>query len=94
MRYDNVTVDYITYHDIISKIFCVFNFWTDGDCEIPEQFQGDFFSMERGHDVNTIITYNSLRNHLFDGICIDRRDDNSSYDAYGNHDSKLMFREV
>ena len=49
--------------------------------------------MERGDDVNTIINEISIENKYFDGTCISRWDDNSTMDAKGHHDSKILFFE-
>ncbi len=59
--------------------------------EVPQQFQGDFFSMERGDDVNTLINDVRFENRYFQGNCYRRWDDNTTMDADGNHDSKLVF---
>ena len=70
-------------------------------CLIPEQFQGDFFSLIEGmdgQDFFTLISNAELKEYkthkgqlIFDASCIERWDDNYSYDADGNHNSKILF---
>ena len=47
--------------------------------------------MERGDDLNTLINEDSLNNERFEGQCLDREDDNSTVDANGNFDSRILF---
>ena len=60
-------------------------------CENPNFLQGDWFSMERGDDVETLINDDTFVNKFFDGYCVERWDDNSTLDAGGNHDSKMLY---
>ncbi|KAK2170127.1 hypothetical protein LSH36_4g10029 [Paralvinella palmiformis] len=60
-------------------------------CINPTFLRGDWFSMERGADVNTLINDDKLTNKYFSGSCFDRWDDNSTLDANGNHDSKILY---
>ena len=54
---------------------------------------GDWFSMERGDDLDTLINNRILSNKFFEGDCIDRLDINGTVDANGNFDSKILFRD-
>ncbi|ELT96302.1 hypothetical protein CAPTEDRAFT_221016 [Capitella teleta] len=72
------------------KSNCIF---PDGSCEMPSSYQGDWFSMERGDDLNTLINPNFLTNIFFEGKCIDRKDHNDTMDANGNFDSHILLRD-
>jgi hypothetical protein len=63
-------------------------------CVVPVHFQGDWFSMERGADVDTLINTNTFTNRYFEGYCYQRHDDNTTLDADGNHDSFILFHSV
>ena len=52
--------------------------------------------MERGENVDTLIEDKTLEARklgltVFEGTCFERWDDNTTYDADGNHDSKILF---
>ncbi len=60
-------------------------------CDVPLQFQGNFFSIETGSDTDTLINVKILEHQRFKGECMVRWDDNSTIDAEGRHDSKIVF---
>ena len=75
------------------------NYEPDGQCLIPQMYQGDWFSLQRGEDLDTLIDSTHLRSKAareeygfeFNGQCHERRDDNTTVDADGNHDSRILF---
>ena len=75
------------------KFTCNIYVLSDGQakCTIPKQFQGDWFSMERGEDLNTIINDELFENRFYTGVCDELKNDNSSIDADGNFDSEILF---
>ena len=66
--------------------FCI----SDAQCQIPKQYWGEYFSIEQGDERETLINANELSNGKFRGSCRDIKIDNTTYDAAGNHDSKLL----
>lgn len=66
-------------------------FLADAQCPVPVQYRGDFFSLEQGTETNTLINDDSLTTETFQGNCVDVKIDNATYDAAGNHDSKILF---
>ncbi len=41
-------------------------------CEVPDQFRGDFFSIETGDEVNTLINVRYMQNEKYNGYCVSR----------------------
>ena len=75
------------------KIFspCALVCVSDAACTLPDGYWGDWFSMEMGDDIDTLMNEKMLSNQFFEGECVDRWDDNSTVDALGNFDSKILF---
>ena len=65
--------------------------FSDSQCKVPKQYWGDFYSIEQGNELNTMISSDELDNGVFRGGCTEIKIDNATYDAAGNHDSKILF---
>ena len=70
--------------------FHIFLF-VDASCEVPYHIQGDYFSMEFGADVNTLINEVRLTTEEFEGTCHSRKDYNHTIDANGAFDTDIIF---
>ena len=62
-----------------------------GTCLVPAQYWGDYYSIEQGIELNTLINNDELTNEQFQGRCYDILKDNTTVDAQGNYDSKVLF---
>ena len=66
-----------------------------GLCEVPGHFHGDFYSIDQGIEIQTIINKDGITNgDLNNALCTEFRPDNSSYDATGRFDAHVLFHDV
>lgn len=65
-------------------------FTVSSECIIPTHFQGDWFSMESGTELDTLINDKLLSNRVFEGTCSERFDHNDTIDADGRFSSDLL----
>ena len=68
-------------------------FIADGqeDCQVPRHFWGDFYSIERGIELETLINENRMENKVFKGQCKEYQVDNSTIDANGRYNARILF---
>ena len=63
-----------------------------GECEVPQHFWGDYYSIERGDNLDTLINAQSLTNkYITNGLCDEYKVEESTVDARGRFDAKILF---
>jgi hypothetical protein len=60
-------------------------------CRIPDHFQGEYYCIDNGEELTTLITNSSLSNELTDGAyCDSIAVHNESLDAQGRFDATIL----
>lgn len=60
-------------------------------CSVPDFHVGDWYSIEQGKELNTLINEHQLINEVFSGECLDLRRENATIDADGRYHSTVLF---
>ena len=66
--------------------------FSDSSCLVPEHFRGNFFSIDRGDSLETLIDAKGIKSKYLDGLCVDYLIDNSTLtESLGRFNAKVLF---
>ena len=63
----------------------------DGQILVPNHFQGDFFSMENGADVDTFINEDTMKINQDLTLTLINITKSNTTDVLGRHDANMLF---
>lgn len=70
-------------------------FHLEAACVVPDHFWGDFYSIDQGVEIDTIINDIGIQNkYLSDARCVEYLADNATLDAQGRYHAKILFNDV
>ena len=89
-----VTHLFFSFLSICCYLFVIRVAFPDAQCTVPLFYQGDWYSIEQGKELNTLIKVDELVNEVFTGTCHGMRREEASVDALGRYHSEILFYSV